>query len=70
MLKVKIDGVQRVEDALTADEAGADFIGLVFVPSRVGIFSLGARSMAVVACGMQLTPSDCCPESRMAADCY
>ena len=33
-MKVKIDGVRRVEDALTAAETEADYVGLVFVPNR------------------------------------
>lgn len=34
MTQIKICGIQKPDDALTASQAGADFIGLVFVPNR------------------------------------
>ena len=37
IMKVKICGIMRPEDAVVATEAGADFVGMIFVPSRDGI---------------------------------
>ena len=32
MIRTKICGIQRTEDGIIAAEAGADFVGLNFVP--------------------------------------
>lgn len=33
-MKIKICGIMRPEDAVVATEAGADFVGMIFVPQR------------------------------------
>lgn len=47
MIRTKICGIRRTEDAIVASEAGADFFGLVFVPGRRRRLEIGAASEIV-----------------------
>jgi len=49
MTAIKICGIQRAEGALAAAEAGADFLGLVFVPQRRRRLTEGQAAQIVKA---------------------
>ncbi len=55
--KIKIDGLTEIEHVLAAGEAGADFTGLVFAPSKRQVSVEKARRLAEAARSLEKPPA-------------
>ena len=57
MISIKICGLSEVQHALAAAEAGADFLGLVFAPSRHQVSAKKALQLVEAVCHLKPRPA-------------